>query len=129
MTKMSNSGLLVLLSGCGVFFGSPPMETMCESHCWNIVDCARENDPHRKVDRTLPVEECADDCMQRWTHAQVKDAYVNNRRHLDDPELNRGINGCEYLEYFARRYGENAECVDGVVSVAVDGKIYDCYVR
>ncbi len=107
----------------------PPKEILCESHCWSIQDCARENDPEHKVDRTLPMGECFTDCEERWNHSELKDAYGKHKKYNHDRELNRGVNGCKYLAYFARRYGEGAECIDGVVSVSVDGEIYDCYVR
>ena len=87
-----------------------PKEVLCESHCWSIADCARENDPEHN-------------------HSELKDAYGKHKKYNHDHELNRGVNGCKYLAYFARRYGEGAECIDGVVSVSVDGEIYDCYVR
>lgn len=107
----------------------PPKEILCESHCWSIQDCARENDPEHKVDRTLPMGECFTDCEERWSHGELNDAYRKHKKYNHDHELNRGVNGCKYLAYFARRYGDGAECIDGVVSVAVDGEIYDCYVR
>ena len=106
-----------------------PKETLCTNHCWNVRDCAQENDPEHRVDSLLPVEECAAYCEERWSYGELNDAYKKHKKYNHDRELNRGVNGCKYLSYFARRYGAGAECIDGVVSVSVDGEIYDCYVR
>ena len=112
------------IAGCSL-----PTEVMCENHCWHIRDCASDNDPAHRVDSLLSVDECFLDCQDRWSHGQLKDAYSAHRKLSRDREMNRGVAGCEYMFYFARRYGDGAECIEGVQSVAVDGNLYDCYVR
>lgn len=116
--------LVMMMVGCDL-----PTETLCANHCWHIRDCSSDNDPAHRVDSLLSVDDCSFDCQMRWTHGQLNDSYKRHRKLSRDQEMNRGVAGCEYMFYFARRYGEGAECIEGVQSVAVDGKLYDCYVR
>jgi hypothetical protein len=129
MKKLLIAKILFTL-GCGTPFFSVAPEVMCDEHCWHIRDCADENSDVVKIDSQLPVGECVPDCMARWDNSEVASAYNRHRRTSKyDSELQRGVNGCEYVEYFSARFGETVECKGEITAVVRDGEFFDCYAR
>lgn len=117
MKHLLYAGLL-LLPSCGTPFFEVQVDVLCQEYCWNIHFCEQEGDREHVVSHPVHMDSCLHSCDIAATEeheARMRSAY------------NTGMVDCEYVDYYAARFGDTFDCDEGQSSTVTDYVISDCY--